>query len=177
LFHGVFAVPAGSFAQLNQAAKAGTDQELGRVQAQQSDVNAAAAENSTDGFRFYNQNTARTCLTQHRFRRGRTNEDEAFRVTSLPDVPFSLGEFYSGLMPITSGDTSRELFFIFQPTIGAPVDELTIWLNGGPGCSSLEGFFEENGLFVWTPGSPAPAINPYSWVNMTNMLWYDLPRS
>jgi len=96
----------------------------------------------------------------------------AFQVKSLPDVPFDVGEMYSGLIPINSSDTSRELFFIFQPTVGEPVDEITIWLNGGPGCSSLEGFFEENGRFVWYPGASAPILNEYSWANITNMLWW-----
>ncbi|KAF2403100.1 carboxypeptidase S3, penicillopeptidase S3, CPD-S3 [Trichodelitschia bisporula] len=100
---------------------------------------------------------------------------QQYQVTSLPDVPFTLGEFYSGSMPIKTGDTSRELFFVFQPTIGAPVDEITIWLNGGPGCSSLEGFFQENGLYVWREGDPAPIQNPWSWVNVTNMLWVEQP--
>jgi carboxypeptidase D len=95
----------------------------------------------------------------------------AFQVTSLPEVPFSVGELYSGSMPISAADSSRELFFVFQPTIGDPVDEVTIWLNGGPGCSSLNGFFEENGLWVWEPGAPAPTLNEYAWVNVTNMLW------
>lgn len=97
-----------------------------------------------------------------------------FVVKSLPDVPFDIGEMYSGLIPITTGSKARELFFIFQPTVGAPVDEITVWLNGGPGCSSLEGFFQENGLFLWQEGSAAPTVNPYSWVNETNMLWYGL---
>jgi carboxypeptidase D len=57
----------------------------------------------------------------------------AYQVTSLPDVPFDIGELYSGLVPIDVKDPSRELFFVFQPTIGAPVDEIVIWLNGGPG--------------------------------------------
>jgi hypothetical protein len=39
------------------------------------------------------------------------------------------------------------------------------------GCSSLEGFFQENGRIIWTWGQFAPTINPYSWVNLTNMLW------
>jgi len=92
-------------------------------------------------------------------------------VKSLPDVPFNVGELYSGNFEINAGDPSRQLFFVFQPTIGKPVDEITIWLNGGPGCSSLEGFFQENGRFLWQPGTFAPIENPYSWVNLTNMLW------
>lgn len=51
----------------------------------------------------------------------------------MPDIPFDVGEMYAGLMPIDMNDTSRALYFVFQPTVGAPVDEITIWLNGGPG--------------------------------------------
>ena len=101
-----------------------------------------------------------------------TNCLKAYFIESLPDVPFDLGEMYSGNIPIDMNDTSRQLFFVFQPTIGNPVDEITIWLNGGPGCSSLEGFFQENGRFLWQSGTYAPVENPYSWVNLTNMLWY-----
>ncbi|KAH8694948.1 putative pheromone processing carboxypeptidase [Talaromyces proteolyticus] len=104
-----------------------------------------------------------------------SNKTSPYRVESLPDVDFDIGEMYSGLVPIESKNKSRELFFVFQPTIGAPVDEITIWLNGGPGCSSLEGFLQENGRFVWQSGTFAPVENPYSWVNLTNMLWVDQP--
>ena len=83
-----------------------------------------------------------------------------FVVDSLPDVNFDLGEIYSGLIPIDSNDTSRALFFVFEPTVGAPTEDVTIWLNGGPGCSSLEGFFQENGRFLWQPGTFAPVENP-----------------
>ena len=81
-------------------------------------------------------------------------------VDSLPDVNFDIGEMYSGLMPIDASNSSRALFFIFQPIVGAPSDDITIWLNGGPGCSSLEGFFQENGRFLWQPGTFAPIENP-----------------
>jgi len=113
-------------------------------------------------------------------------------VDALPDIPFDVGEMYAGLMPIDMNNTSRALYFVFQPTVGAPVDEITIWLNGGPGepnpsskkeafskrpvgCSSLEGFFQENGRFVWGWGQYTPEINPYSWVNLTNVLWVEQP--
>lgn len=78
-------------------------------------------------------------------------------IKSFPDVPFDTGEFYGGSIPIDESDPSRTLFFLFKPAetikISAPtnksVDEVTIWLNGGPGCSSLGGFLTENGPFVW----------------------------
>jgi carboxypeptidase D len=80
---------------------------------------------------------------------------------------------YSG--SISTGATGKDLFFIFQPTINEPVDEITIWLNGGPGCSSLEGFLEENGRFLFYPGDTGVSINDYSWVNLTNVLWVEQP--
>ncbi|RMZ86083.1 hypothetical protein DV737_g54, partial [Chaetothyriales sp. CBS 132003] len=99
----------------------------------------------------------------------------AYLVNSLPEVPFDIGEMYSGNIPINYNNVSRNLFFVFYPKIGDSVEEVTIWLNGGPGCSSLEGFFQENGPFVWQPGTLAPVQNPYSWVNLTNMLWVEQP--
>jgi carboxypeptidase D len=62
----------------------------------------------------------------------------AFQVKSLPDIPYDLGEIYSGLVPIDLHDASRALFFVFQPTISAPTDEIVIWLNGGPGGSTIK---------------------------------------
>ncbi|RDW76179.1 carboxypeptidase-3 [Coleophoma crateriformis] len=104
-----------------------------------------------------------------------SKKTKPYIVESLPDVPFDIGEIYSGLIPIDKKNTSNALFFIFQPTIGVPRDEVTIFLNGGPGWSSFEGFFQENGRFTWTPGTYRPVENPYSWVNETNMLWVDQP--
>ena len=95
----------------------------------------------------------------------------AYAVKSLPDVPFDVGEMYAGMIPIDYANASNALFFIFQPTIGPPVDEITIYLNGGPGWSSFESFFQETGRFLWQPGTFAPVENPYSWVNLTNMMW------
>lgn len=63
-------------------------------------------------------------------------------IEKWPLVNFDTGEFYSGQVPIDEFDPSRKLFFIFKPAINTTSNDLTIWLNGGPGCSSLVGFFQ-----------------------------------
>ncbi|KAL9023132.1 MAG: hypothetical protein Q9196_007372, partial [Gyalolechia fulgens] len=91
--------------------------------------------------------------------------------TAIPDVDFDIGESYAGLLPISSApNETRQLFFWFFPSANPEAsDELTIWFNGGPGCSSLSGLLYENGPFTWQPGTFRPTANPYTWVNLTNM--------
>ncbi|KAJ7188600.1 alpha/beta-hydrolase [Mycena filopes] len=93
--------------------------------------------------------------------------------TKIPDVNFDAGPSWSGLMPI-SGDPNetRKLFFWFWPTNNpANTKDLLFWTNGGPGCSSLEGFLQENGPISWSWGQAEPTPNMWSWTNLTNVLW------
>jgi carboxypeptidase D len=82
---------------------------------------------------------------------------------------------YSGQIAINSSDPSRSMFFVFEPKLGNPVDEVVVWFNGGPGCSSLEAFLQENGRFIWSWGMYNAVENPYSWVNLSNVLWVEYP--
>ncbi|KAH0547545.1 hypothetical protein FGG08_000270 [Glutinoglossum americanum] len=108
-----------------------------------------------------------------------TQQTRPFQVDGkkIPDVDFDVGESYAGLMPISSDPhESRKLFFWFFPTSDTlGKDEITIWLNGGPGCSSFEGLLQENGPFLWQPGTFKPVKNPWSWTNLTNMIWVEQP--
>ncbi|KAI9768851.1 MAG: hypothetical protein M1840_004665 [Geoglossum simile] len=108
-----------------------------------------------------------------------TDKTKKFYVdgTSIPEVEFDVGESYAGLLPISPAkNESRKLFFWFFPT-NDPLgqDEITIFLNGGPGCSSMEGLLKENGPFLWQTGTIKPVPNPWSWTNLTNMVWIDQP--
>lgn len=44
-----------------------------------------------------------------------------------------------------------------------------------PGCSSLLGLLMENGPFVWRPGFTKPRRNPWSWHELTNVVWIEQP--
>ncbi len=64
-----------------------------------------------------------------------------------------------------------------QPNVSDAEIPLLIWLNGGPGCSSMDGLWLENGPFRLTSPSGASAdwtiqINPYSWHKSPAYLLY-----
>ena len=52
---------------------------------------------------------------------------------------------------------------------------ITVWLNGGPGCSSLDGLAKENGPFVFPGNDSNPQRNANSWTKLGNVLYIDQP--
>ncbi|KAF9564818.1 alpha/beta-hydrolase [Agrocybe pediades] len=106
--------------------------------------------------------------------------------TKIPLVNFDAGPSWSGLMPISGAkNETRKLFFWFWPANNpADTKDLIFWTNGGPGCSSLEGFLQENGPIckpihfynpAWSWGQAAPTPNPFSWTNLSHVLWVEQP--
>lgn len=96
--------------------------------------------------------------------------------TKIPEVNFDIGESYAGLMPISSDPNGTSYYFWYFPTPNvAGSNDIVIWLNGGPGCSSLEGLLQENGPFLWQYGTFKPVKNPWTWVNLANTIWVEQP--
>ncbi|KAJ7476943.1 Alpha/Beta hydrolase protein [Mycena galericulata] len=96
---------------------------------------------------------------------------------TIPEVDFDVGPSWAGLLPISgNANETRKLFFwFFPPGPEGSLDDLIFWTNGGPGCSSLEGFLQENGPFQWGVGTARPIPNVNSWTNLSSMLWVEQP--
>ena len=68
-------------------------------------------------------------------------------------------------------------FFWFFEARKDPVNApLSIWLNGGPGGSSLMGALSENGPCFVGNDSNSTYLNPWSWNNEVNLLYIDQPN-
>jgi carboxypeptidase C (cathepsin A) len=84
------------------------------------------------------------------------------------------GEVYSGYLQTTiPGD---ELFYIYMPSQNQdPNAPLMLWLNGGPGCSSLFGLLAEIGPVSEDNFVGKYEVNPYSWNKEVNLLAIEQP--
>nr|XP_005986774.1 PREDICTED: lysosomal protective protein isoform X2 [Latimeria chalumnae] len=80
---------------------------------------------------------------------------------------------YSGYLNITD---VKHLHYWFVESQGSPADSpVVLWLNGGPGCSSLSGLLTEHGPFLIQPDGKTLQYNPYSWNKIVNMLYLESP--
>ena len=83
-------------------------------------------------------------------------------------------EIYSGYLSTDVEGT--ELFYIFTPSESSKEnDPVILWLNGGPGCSSMSIFLEEVGPVSFIPYKKEPVLNKYAWNKKANILYIDSP--
>ncbi|CAN8287868.1 unnamed protein product, partial [Cochlearia groenlandica] len=97
-------------------------------------------------------------------------------VTDLPgqsDVKF---RHYAGYVPINHTD-GRAMFYWFFESMNLSIHKpLVLWLNGGPGCSSVGyGAIQEIGPFLVDNKGNSLKFNPYAWNQEANILFLESP--
>ncbi|CAM0907131.1 unnamed protein product [Alopecurus aequalis] len=107
---------------------------------------------------------------------------EADRVEALPGQPRGV-DFaqYAGYVTVDAA-AGRALFYYLAEAAGgdgsssSKAKPLLLWLNGGPGCSSLGyGAMEELGPFRVMSDGKTLYHNPYAWNHVANVLFLESP--
>jgi len=80
---------------------------------------------------------------------------------------------YSGYLTVSE---TKQLHYVFAESLSDPEnDPVIIWFNGGPGCSSMLAFMQENGPRVIDDGEDFLKENPYPWTERANVIWLESP--
>ncbi|CAI9103958.1 OLC1v1002557C1 [Oldenlandia corymbosa var. corymbosa] len=97
-------------------------------------------------------------------------------VEKLPGQPFVPFKQYAGYVDVDK-QAGRSLFYYFaEAEKHANHKPLTLWLNGGPGCSSVGGgAFTELGPFFPTGDGRGLRRNKKSWNRVSNLLFVESP--
>ncbi|XP_062107912.1 serine carboxypeptidase-like 34 [Humulus lupulus] len=104
-------------------------------------------------------------------------EQEADRVVGLPGQPPVSFNHYAGYVTVNQTHGRALFYWFFEAINQSQHKPLLLWLNGGPGCSSIGfGAAEELGPFFPQKGSkPKLKLNPYTWNNAANLLFLESP--
>ncbi|CAA7027001.1 unnamed protein product [Microthlaspi erraticum] len=105
---------------------------------------------------------------------GRKEDD---LVTGLPGQPPVNFKHYAGYVDLGPIQKQKALFYwFFEAQQNSSRRPLVLWLNGGPGCSSIAyGAAQELGPFLVRTSGPNLTFNNFSWNKEANMLFLEAP--
>ncbi|KAF9604947.1 hypothetical protein IFM89_011314 [Coptis chinensis] len=96
------------------------------------------------------------------------------KITVLPGQPHVSFQQYSGYVTIDVKKKISRFYYFVEAEMDPASKPLVLWLNRGPGCSSLGvGAFSENGPF--RPSGKVLVRNEHSWNKEANMLYLETP--
>ncbi|XP_022777171.1 serine carboxypeptidase-like 44 [Durio zibethinus] len=96
-------------------------------------------------------------------------------ISKLPGQPDVSFRQFAGHIDVDE-KAGRSLFYYFVEAEKDPMNQpLTIWLTGGPGCSSVGDAFASVGPFITTNNARGLQRNLLSWNKVSNLLFIDSP--
>eukprot|EP00659_Diplonema_papillatum_P015760 gene15760-24071_t len=101
-------------------------------------------------------------------------------ITNLPGwTGATPSKQYSGYLDFGPNNRKHMHYWYVESTKLDPAAATTpvvVWMNGGPGCSSLDGWYYEHGPFKKSGDNATKLMsNPYTWANVANMLYVESP--
>ncbi|XP_071969783.1 lysosomal protective protein-like [Engystomops pustulosus] len=99
---------------------------------------------------------------------------EKDKISNLPGLDNQPScQQFSGFLDVPGG---KHLHYWFVECQDNPKScPLVLWLNGGPGCSSLAGLLTEHGPFMIQPDGKTLKDNKHSWNKIANVLYLESP--
>lgn len=95
-------------------------------------------------------------------------------VTRLPGLREAIQfKHYSGYLQ--AGGTRRLHYWFVESQNSPQNDPVVVWMNGGPGCSSMLGLLTELGPFRVGNDNTTVHLNKYSWNKVANVLFLEAP--
>jgi carboxypeptidase C (cathepsin A) len=92
--------------------------------------------------------------------------------SSLADICPGATSGYTGYL----NSASNHFYFAYFESRSKPEsDPLVLWLNGGPGCSSMTGLLMELGPCTVNDEGDSARENPNSWINSASVFFLDQP--
>ncbi|XP_059659730.1 serine carboxypeptidase 1-like [Cornus florida] len=101
---------------------------------------------------------------------------QADKIDALPGQPDGVNfDQYAGYVTVDP-QAGRTLFYYFvESPQNSSTNPLVLWLNGGPGCSSLGGAMLELGPFRVNSDGKTLYQNNYAWNNVANVIFLESP--
>lgn len=102
-------------------------------------------------------------------------------ITHVPKYNGQLNSKHFGGYVTVDPEHNRNLYYYMVMSERDPAsDPVVLWINGGPGCSSFDGFIYEHGPFLYRYTDPSFSNielveNPYSWSKVATIIYLESP--
>ncbi|XP_063778038.1 probable serine carboxypeptidase CPVL isoform X2 [Pseudophryne corroboree] len=100
--------------------------------------------------------------------------DEARELSLVGELPGSNVKSYSGYLTVNKTCDSNLFFWFFPAQLRPETAPVLLWLQGGPGGTSMFGLFVEHGPYI-VQKNLTLVQREFSWTNKYSMLYIDNP--